>query len=411
MRKVVYITIMSACFLLIGNNAWAEILTEQAIYLDEPTIQRGYTIADSENLFRVGIMPAVLSEAAWVKVRKLSVEGFEMPVNKRLISGVFQYDIRMPNPTVLAKPIALALQYNSAYSGAEFRFFNRISNQWQIIPAFDDEVNHTIKAFIHFPYTQVAVFADLPGQPAVTSDSAIVSDKQSGEVLFEKNADFARPIASLTKLMTALVFLDNNPGWDKVIQLQSEDMTYGAKLFASAGETLTVKDLFYTMLIGSANNAARALARSTGLPEAEFVNGMNKKAESLDMNDTKFYEPTGLDVRNKSTARDLIKLTDKALSIFSISQITTSRSYNFNIINTGRYHHIENTNLLVHGSDLYLIGGKTGYLDEAGYCLMTRAKDKTGREITAIVLGNPSLWRNSSAQETEHLIKWGFSQF
>lgn len=355
-------------------------------------------------------MPNVLSDAAWVKVRKLAQGEFETPTNQRLASDIFQYDIRVPNPTVLEKPIALSLQYDSAYDDVEFKFFNRVTNQWQTIPANFDTQNHTVKTYIHFPFSQVAVFASSPDLPSITSESAIVVDKETNQVLYEKNADEIRSIASLTKLMNALVFLDNNPGWDQVVELQSDDMTIGAKLYASVGETLTVKDLFYTMLIGSANNAARALARSTGLSEADFVSKMNEKARVIGMNNTTFTDPTGLDVTNKSTVRDLILLSNKALSYFLISQVTTSPAYNFSMTNTGRYHHIKNTNLLVQESDLYLIGGKTGYLDEAGYCLMTRAKNSQGREITAILLGNPSMWRNSVSNETESLIKWGFSQ-
>ncbi len=410
MRKVVYTIILGVGLFILGNSARAGILTERAIHLDEPTIQRGYTIPDRENLFRVGIMPNILSDAAWVKVRKLAQEEFEIPANQRLASDIFQYDIRVPNPTVLEKPIALSLQYDSSYNDVEFKFFNRITNQWQTIPANVDIQNHTVKTYIHFPFSQVAIFASSPDLPTITSELAIVVDKETSQVLYEKNADEVRSIASLTKLMNALVFLDNNPGWDTVVTLESNDMAIGAKLYASIGETLTVKDLFYTMLIGSANNAARALARSTGLSEAEFVSKMNHKAETIGMNNTTFTDPTGLEVTNKSTVRDLILLSNKALNYFIISQATTSPAYNFSMINTGHYHHIKNTNLLVQESDLYLIGGKTGYLDEAGYCLMTRAKNSQGQEITAILLGNPSLWRHSVSNETESLIKWGFSR-
>ncbi|MBU0706797.1 serine hydrolase, partial [Patescibacteria group bacterium] len=350
------------------QTAQAEILTERAIHLDEPTIQCGYTIPDREMVFNVGILPNVLSESAWVKVRKLGVDDFEIPTNKRLVSDIYQYDIRVPNPTVLEKPIALSMQYDSADTQIEFKFYNRVTSLWQTIPAVNDTQNRLVKTLIHFPFAQVAVFAELVDQPSITSEAAIVVDKETGEVLYEKNSDTVRSIASLTKLMTALVFLDNNPGWETVVELQSDDMTYGAKLYASVGETLTTQDLFNTMMIGSANNAARALARSTGLSEEEFVAQMNQKAISLGMADTTFTDPTGLDVTNQSTAQDLIKLTNKALSNFLISQTSTSVAYNFSMINTGRYHHIKNTNLLVQESDLYLLGGKTGYLDEAGYC-------------------------------------------
>jgi D-alanyl-D-alanine endopeptidase (penicillin-binding protein 7) len=159
------------------------------------------------------------------------------------------------------------------------------------------------------------------------------------------------------------------------------------------------------MLVGSANNCAKALARSTGLTRAEFVAEMNLKAKQFGLTHTKFTDPSGLDVGNITTAEDYLKLTDQAMKQLDIKKATTTKVYSFKMINTKNPHTIKNTNAL-NTSALTLITGKTGYLDEAGYCLMTRAKSKTGTEVTAIVLGSGS--KTQSFKEVESLIKWGF---
>ncbi|MDP3965134.1 MAG: serine hydrolase [bacterium] len=394
-----------------GLTAFAGTLTERAVHLDEATIRRGYTISDSENHFRVGILPDVLSDAAWVKVRKLDSADFPMPENRTLVSDIFQYDIRVPNPQVLIRPIALSLQYDSAIAkGLEFRFYNRVSGAWQLIPANFDHAHGTVRALIHFPFAQVAVFAPQIGAPELASGSAIVIDRASGKVLFEKYSDEIMPIASLTKLMTAIVFLKHNPGWETEVVLAEEDMAGGAKLYASVGESLTVRDLFHTTLIGSANNTAKALARSTGLSKEDFVAEMNATAKQLGMPSAMFIEPSGLDPRNSASARDIARLADEALKFFDISQATSTRSYSFAMKNTGRPHNIKNTNLLVHESSLYILGGKTGYLEEAGNCLVTRARNSEGKEVTAVVLQHPSMWRSGAAGEVEALLLWSLQQ-
>ncbi|MDD5342700.1 MAG: serine hydrolase [Patescibacteria group bacterium] len=388
--------------------AKAEILTDQWVHLDQPTIEKGYTVSlDSQDL-RVGIYPQTLAEPAWVNLRRLSTDEFQIPDGKKLVSEIFQYDIKVAEPKILTNPVGLTAGYDaSAANDPEFYFYSRQTGQWHKVPAKFDAKTETVKTRLPFPFAQVAVLADDSETPVITSVAGIVVDKATGRVLFEGNADAIRPMASLTKMMTALVWLDHNPGFDKVVEMKPEDDAIGAKLYVQAGETLTVKDLLYTTLVGSANNTAKALARSTGLTTEEFVDEMNHKARELGMTNTKYTEPTGLDLGNTSTVRDLIKLSDQLLRSFTLSQITTTRTYTFTMKNTGRVHTIKNTNLLVN-SDLYLIGGKTGYLDEAGYCLMSRARNQQNKEITAIILGSST--RSRSAAEVEELIRWGFEQ-
>jgi rare lipoprotein A len=242
----------------------------------------------------------------------------------------------------------------------------------------------------------------------VKSKAAILVDGLSGQVLWSKNQDLVLPIASLTKLMTAHVFLQTNTPLDKVVTYQKEDETEGAKVYLQPGDQLTLKDVFYSMLIGSANNMTKLLVRSSGLTEAEFVARMNERAKEWGMTNTYFIEPTGLDPGNVSTAEDLAVLSQKVLSCLEMLWATAAKGYAFTTINTKKEHKFKNTNPLTYQSDLAITGSKTGYLEEAGYCLMTRAKDRAGQEVIAIVLNSPD--SATRVNEVEELIHWGFEQ-
>ncbi|MFA6908440.1 MAG: RlpA-like double-psi beta-barrel domain-containing protein, partial [Patescibacteria group bacterium] len=199
-------------------------------------------------------------------------------------------------------------------------------------------------------------------QPTVNSTAAIAVDSATGTVLFSKNTDAAMPIASLTKLMTAVVFLETEPSFDSVVTYQAEDNAIGAKLYVSPGETMRVKDLWYSGLVGSANNAVRALARSTGLSEKDFVQRMNDKAKSWGLSHTNFADVTGLDPRNTSTVGEYAIVASKVLKDIRLLQATTMTSYSFSTINTGKAHTIINKNKML-ASTWYVTGTKTGYLD------------------------------------------------
>ncbi|MEK7168059.1 MAG: serine hydrolase, partial [Patescibacteria group bacterium] len=148
----------------------------------------------------------------------------------------------------------------------------------------------------------------------VTAQSVLVLDQDSKKILFEKNSGQVRSIASLTKLMTALVFLDNNPGWEKEITMDSSDMRPGGQTQLMAGEKLTARDAFFAMLVGSANEAAVALSRYTGLSEQDFISQMNIKAEALGMSGAVFKDVTGLDPDNQASAVDVMFLAQEAFN-------------------------------------------------------------------------------------------------
>lgn len=242
----------------------------------------------------------------------------------------------------------------------------------------------------------------------VTAPSAIIMDIGSGEILYEKDIHRQLPIASLTKLMSALVFLEGNPDFDQVFTIKAEDYRAGSTVAFYNGEEVTIRDLFYSALAGSANNAIVSLARSTGKSEEEFVKIMNRQAKILGLKNTVFVEPTGLDAGNMSTAYDIARLATYALRDERIRAAVTTTDYSFRVINTGRLQNVRNTNRLL-GSFLHIIGGKTGFTDAANYCLASRVTNDQGGDIMVVVLGSAS--EESRFQEVKGLAWWAFENY
>lgn len=242
----------------------------------------------------------------------------------------------------------------------------------------------------------------LPAQPAAgeprPQSAAAVAIKLSEnerveDILYSKNYDEVRSIASLTKLMTAAVFLDTGTPMDKIVTYDkaSDDTSpAGSRLKVGTGETMKVKDLFYTMLVGSANNAARALARSTGLSPEEFVRRMNDKAQTWGLTHTHFVEPTGLDPKNVSTVYEVALMAKQVFKDFRILQATTVAAYGFRTINANQPHTIKTTAAEMFDSPFRVTGMKTGFLEEAGYCYVLKARagsEGTDHDVITVVLG------------------------
>ncbi len=239
----------------------------------------------------------------------------------------------------------------------------------------------------------------------LTAKAAGVVDFSSGRYLFSQNIDQQLPIASLTKLMTALVFLENNPGWQKEVVMKRQDEVAPAK-YIYRGEKVKVKDLFMVSLIASDNNATMALVRSTGLPIQEFVAKMNKKARELGMDSTSFTDVTGLTAKNVSTVRDLLILGKVVWQQADILDAASRQSYL--LPTASKQRKVISTNKLF-GSFMKVEAGKTGYTEEAGYCFFAKLKNQAGDEILAIVLGSES--EASRFQEVKTLAWWTFNNF
>jgi D-alanyl-D-alanine endopeptidase (penicillin-binding protein 7) len=220
----------------------------------------------------------------------------------------------------------------------------------------------------------------------VYSSYAYAMDATTGEVIFQKNADKSVPIASLTKLMTALVFVEQRPDLLQRATVTRADLSGGGKTQLSVGEQVVLGDLLHMSLMCSDNVAARILARSSNLSEEDFLAAMNHKALELGLTHTRFVESTGLSVRNVSTAADVARLVKASLSHPRIHNICTKKSYDFR---TGRRaHYVPNTNKLLYSS-YEVKGGKTGFISAAGYCFATWIS-ASGRELIAVVLDAPT---------------------
>jgi D-alanyl-D-alanine endopeptidase (penicillin-binding protein 7) len=213
-----------------------------------------------------------------------------------------------------------------------------------------------------------------------------VVDPGTGQVLFEKNSSASLPVASLTKMMTVLVFLETEPDMDRVYAVTRSDLAGMGHTQLRPREEVRFGDLFHMSLMCSDNAATRILARQSGLDEEEFLARMNRKAVELGMSRTRYVEFTGLDERNLSTAADCAVLLQHCARHPVIARIMTQRTHEFRT--RRRAHFIANTNRLLYGR-YEVRGGKTGFIQEAGYCLATWINAQ-GRELVAVVLGAPT---------------------
>ncbi len=244
--------------------------------------------------------------------------------------------------------------------------------------------------------------------PEIFSSSAAVLAVDANFWLYEKSAKEKRSIASITKLMTALVFLDTKPNWEDYYTIVREDGVSGGKLHLFLGDTLSIKDLFYTALISSDNGATTALVRSTGLSEEEFISEMNQKANDLFLFSTEFSDITGLSDNNISTAKDVVRLAKIALNTFEIEEALQLENHRY-ITKEGREKIILSTAtgfLDDNGHNFVVIGGKTGYTEKAGYCFVGRYFDESGREVISVVLGAND--RQARFVEANKLSSWAF---
>lgn len=255
-------------------------------------------------------------------------------------------------------------------------------------------------------FNEVIVLPEVVMQDLVEADKAAVLSPDGRTLLFNKKADEQQPIASITKLMTALVFLDLNIDWNQTYKISSKDSISGGRLHLFPGDTVNLKDLFLTSLVASDNGATIALVHASGLTEKDFVAKMNERAQDLYLYKTKFIEPTGLDAGNISTAREVALLAKTALSYSEISEAVSLKDYTFLTLD-GKEKFIESTDNLLFDSNpgnLKSLGGKTGYTDVAGYCFVGRFNGLGGEDLIAVVLKSSK--SNDRFKESKVLIDW-----
>ncbi|MBI4215293.1 MAG: D-alanyl-D-alanine carboxypeptidase [Parcubacteria group bacterium] len=249
---------------------------------------------------------------------------------------------------------------------------------------------------------------------ALEAKSAVLIDDATQSVLFEKQSREIAPIASLTKLVSALVYWDLNPALEGEITLEKSDYLPIGRNFLKIGEHYAVKDIFYVSLVGSDNTAMNLLVKSSGKNKEEFAALMNQKAAEIGMKDSYFAEPTGLEPKNVSTAYDVALLLAFASENEDIKNASLMSRYLFYPVNSRASRLATNTDPLLNGylnhSPYQFQIGKTGYLEEAGYCFgaMIWHEEKEAK-LTAVVLGAPN--HASRFQEVKSLIHWGFENY
>ena len=225
-----------------------------------------------------------------------------------------------------------------------------------------------------------------PAKLSLKSSSAIVIDQDSGQTLFGKNSNAIVPIASITKLMTAMVVLDANLDPNEILTVTNDDVDFlrGSHSRLHVGASTTREEMLRLALMSSENRAASALGRSYPGGREAFVQAMNQKAAMLGMSGTRYADSTGLSSTNVSTAEDLARLVRAAHQQYpKIREFTTTSSYTANI--NGRPLGFRNTNGLVSNPGWNIGLSKTGYINEAGRCLVMQAT-LAGRAVVIVLL-------------------------
>jgi D-alanyl-D-alanine endopeptidase (penicillin-binding protein 7) len=239
--------------------------------------------------------------------------------------------------------------------------------------------------------------------PDVRAAAAIIFNPETGQILWEENGQDKRSIASITKVMTAVVFLEDNPDLSRQITIERGDVYAAPTTFLRANERVSLDNVLHLTLIASDNAAARALARVSHGGTSAFIERMNEKALELGLENTSFADPSGLNPANVSSAYDLSRLISFAAGDERISPIM--RKAHYTLATSRRTITINNTNRLVQGGDVDVMGGKTGFISKAGYCLATLLRlPHSNQQVAVVVLGAGS--NQGRFWETRHLFNW-----
>mgnify|MGYP001578385910 FL=1 len=314
-----------------------------------------------------------------------------------LISGaaffIFGYPVNVQTANLVAEPLSGGQARLSFRTGAEGTISQResenLGGQAFLLPVAETN------------YSPVRDFNIL--EPVIEARAAVLYDVNSGRFLYAHNVNKRLPIASVTKLMTAIVVMDNF-NLDDIYTVPAENVNvdgFGADLYR--GERLKGADLFKIMLIKSSNDAALTFATQAQSQGIDLEAKMNEKARQLGMTNTHFSDPAGLDDQDAfSTAADLIKLVSYAAGYDLISELLTTRVADVTSVDGRISHHLINTNQLL-GQITGIIVGKTGHTDSAlGTMVLEVGIDTGGERLISVVLGSSDRFG-----ETRKLIEWG----
>lgn len=276
-----------------------------------------------------------------------------------------------------------------------------------IIIFADDEIEEYNKKIDNNEINKtIETSANLNDEPKINSRSAVVIDRKSKNIIYGKNENVKKAMASTTKIMTAMVVIQNT-NLNNIVEISKKAAgTGGSRLGLKAGDKITVKDLLYGLLLRSGNDCAVALAEYVAGSVSEFSNLMNQNAQMLGLNNTHFVTPHGLDEEEHyTTAYELAILADYALNNEVFAQIVNTKSYTININKNSKT--LNNTNELL-GNLNGVYGVKTGFTNGAGRCLVTSIK-RGNLDIICVVLGADT--KKDRTRDSAKLIEYTFNKY
>lgn len=242
----------------------------------------------------------------------------------------------------------------------------------------------------------------------VQAISGIAIDEASGAVLWQKKPDIQRPMASITKLVTALVTLKSDVSLNTTVTILGSDERNGTKRHIRGGDKLKIGDILATALVGSNNTAAVALGRVVG--NGNFIKIALDVLQELGFINTQIVEPSGLSARNISTAREIAHIATRVFEFPEAREAMTQKQFVFTA--TGRYKRVvtvHNTNELLQKQWPRVLIGKTGYINESGYNFVAQSENEQGDRIIVVLLGAPS--NEARFQDTKSVIHWVFENW
>jgi D-alanyl-D-alanine endopeptidase (penicillin-binding protein 7) len=239
--------------------------------------------------------------------------------------------------------------------------------------------------------------------PDVRAAAAIIYDPETNQILWEENSQSQRSIASITKMMTATVFFEDNPDLTLPVTVAKSDVFRASTTYLRANDRVTADDLLHLLLIASDNAAARALARVSPYGSEGFVRRMNEKAAELGLENTRYADPSGLLSDNLSSAYDMARLITHLSGDERIASIMRTPEYT--VYTSRRPITFRSTNHLLGRADVDVRAGKTGFISSAGYCLATLLRlPQGGPQVAVVVLGARS--NAGRFMETRNLFSW-----
>lgn len=297
----------------------------------------------------------------------------------------------------------------SKYTHSKKSISNKKSNQFELVKYKPNghSKNHRVKLRLHNQKSNI-VYSDVydgSGPLELASSKALVINQLTGETIFAKNTNQSTPIASVTKLMTAMVILDAHLPMDDLLYIADEDVDYlkGTRSRLTVGSSLTRGELLQLALMSSENRAASALGRNYPEGNDAFISAMNRKALLLGMKSTRFYDASGLNSNNVSTAEDLVKMVNAAYHYPEIRQVTTTASQEIMLYGRQNPVNFVNTNSLVRNGDWVIGLSKTGFINEAGRCLVMQA-EISGQPMIIVLLD--SAGKLARIGDANRIRKW-----